>query len=831
MPANALKFALRRFQRGVWWAIALLAVCMGQALAAAPFAFQWEPVEDSAAIYWPQRRQPVPESLFQVSLDEARAKVQVLFSAETLNDFRLLAADEAGSLYAQARLASQVTHLVRSRDGGKGWESVWSLKAQSYGFPSPDLAVDILSLSFDPRDSEAVYVGTSAGLYLNNQPLARPPSTVYVAAVALHPQNPDILLMATQYWSHGERPSLSGKGLYRCHVPGQADGKVVWEDLSAGLPGQGQEIGFDLQNPNHFYIRTQRGNVYGQAFPEQIRQEDFGWERIAALPPQVQFASPTEDSPPPLLVPSEYVVSSLGYYLTDLSLLTRFDGYLFTLWGVIFAQNHWEKTGLFSAMVFGSRDGGFSWDQVGGYSRNAGSLLPDPLVLYDSQGRAKVFPKDLPNIAADKIGPWAVDPLDPFTFYVTQQGRGLLYRSQNLSTITWEELSQGLDPAIQVSGVAVDSLSNIYLRTGEGILRKEGTPHPFRLIDTHLSPDTLSAGDEFLVSARPVAHAGHQGAFTGTLSAELGTQRYPLTDPDRDGVYTGQLRLGQDQPVGFDGVTLWLEISGQPLARVSQRLQFMVVPSEEVVLYRDEVAPKWDVHVENGNLDLASARAFAGNAALQLEGRATWQYSGQPIHPFYYLLEFYAAAEDVSAIYNLRINEQSLAALDAHLETKDSWTRVAIPLEHLIKEPLIKDGLPKPALISELRFDSPGSVYLDEIRLVAARPEVLPPTVVAETRDAALPQYFHLDSNFPNPFNPNTTIRFALPANVQVELTLYDMAGQKVATLLSGPRQAGIYSLQWDGRDDQGRELASGVYFYRLQAGAQVETRKLLLLR
>ena len=65
-----------------------------------------------------------------------------------------------------------------------------------------------------------------------------------------------------------------------------------------------------------------------------------------------------------------------------------------------------------------------------------------------------------------------------------------------------------------------------------------------------------------------------------------------------------------------------------------------------------------------------------------------------------------------------------------------------------------------------------------------------------------------------------------------VELAVYNLAGQKVATLVDGPRQAGTYAINWDGRDDQGRELASGMYLYRLQAGSQqVATRKLLLAR
>ena len=92
------------------------------------------------------------------------------------------------------------------------------------------------------------------------------------------------------------------------------------------------------------------------------------------------------------------------------------------------------------------------------------------------------------------------------------------------------------------------------------------------------------------------------------------------------------------------------------------------------------------------------------------------------------------------------------------------------------------------------------------------------------------PSTFALDPNYPNPFNSGTVMRFSLPIGGHVDLSLYNLAGQKVTTLVEGRLEAGVHSLRWDGRD-KGRELASGVYLYRLQAGGQVETRRLLMLR
>jgi hypothetical protein len=89
-----------------------------------------------------------------------------------------------------------------------------------------------------------------------------------------------------------------------------------------------------------------------------------------------------------------------------------------------------------------------------------------------------------------------------------------------------------------------------------------------------------------------------------------------------------------------------------------------------------------------------------------------------------------------------------------------------------------------------------------------------------------LPTHFILNQNYPNPFNPTTTITFALPVKSFVSLKIFDALGREVETLLAEELSVGTYSKQWDASG-----LPSGVYFYRLQAGSFMETKKLLLLR
>ncbi len=88
-----------------------------------------------------------------------------------------------------------------------------------------------------------------------------------------------------------------------------------------------------------------------------------------------------------------------------------------------------------------------------------------------------------------------------------------------------------------------------------------------------------------------------------------------------------------------------------------------------------------------------------------------------------------------------------------------------------------------------------------------------------------------LEGNFPNPFNPKTTIRFALSSAETVHLNVYDLSGRMVKTLVNGPMSADEHAVEWDGKDDSGNRVASGVYFYKLVAGDFNATEKMVMLK
>jgi hypothetical protein len=103
------------------------------------------------------------------------------------------------------------------------------------------------------------------------------------------------------------------------------------------------------------------------------------------------------------------------------------------------------------------------------------------------------------------------------------------------------------------------------------------------------------------------------------------------------------------------------------------------------------------------------------------------------------------------------------------------------------------------------------------------------PQTGGEIIQASVAQF--LKANYPNPFNPRTQIDFDLPHSDLVEVSVFNLLGQRVSKLLDGPVEAGLHSVEWDGTDDSGRRVASGVYFYRLTSPTISETRKMVLLK
>ncbi len=123
--------------------------------------------------------------------------------------------------------------------------------------------------------------------------------------------------------------------------------------------------------------------------------------------------------------------------------------------------------------------------------------------------------------------------------------------------------------------------------------------------------------------------------------------------------------------------------------------------------------------------------------------------------------------------------------------------------------------------------DNNDDVYIDEIEFRGMSGTF---GKLAQT-NSMIPEGFTLSQNYPNPFNLNTAISFSLPAPSEVNLTVYNIMGQKVKTLAQGWFEAGSHTVTWDGTNESGSVVASGIYFYNLNAGNQIVTKKMSLLK
>ncbi|NWF50957.1 MAG: T9SS type A sorting domain-containing protein [Ignavibacteriaceae bacterium] len=90
---------------------------------------------------------------------------------------------------------------------------------------------------------------------------------------------------------------------------------------------------------------------------------------------------------------------------------------------------------------------------------------------------------------------------------------------------------------------------------------------------------------------------------------------------------------------------------------------------------------------------------------------------------------------------------------------------------------------------------------------------------------------YNLSQNFPNPFNPSTSIQYNVPGSANVQLTIYDINGQKVKELINEFRNSGNYTVTWDAKDNFGNKVSSGTYFYQVQVGNFIQTKKMILLK
>lgn len=351
-------------------------------------------------------------------------------------------------------------------------------------------------------------------------------------------------------------------------------------------------------------------------------------------------------------------------------------------------------------------------------------------------------------------------------------------------------------------------------------------------------PDTLISGRGIhrQIALRPalLEQPSGPGGVALDLSSLGGPALLPLAEMG-EGVYGGEVELALEIPPGRRGVTVQVrQPSGEYLPYCTRSV--WVLPGGDLEVLGRKLAAGWQVE-EGKGATFGGWVDFAGRPAMALEVEPGntgsladfWTVDLCPAEPIeltgYQRLRLAihpgTTEESAAPWLGLFVDDQRVDLRPWLDPKRKAWQTLELDLADLNLE----EALERIRLWGRTR----GTLYLAGVSLVAARgPEA--PTWIGEVEEVPLLS-FQVAQNWPNPFNGATAIRFSLETPQEVEVAVYNLAGQLVAVLLKGECQAGVQTANWDGRDSCGREVASGVYLCCLRAGGKVATRKMALLR
>ena len=331
-------------------------------------------------------------------------------------------------------------------------------------------------------------------------------------------------------------------------------------------------------------------------------------------------------------------------------------------------------------------------------------------------------------------------------------------------------------------------------------------------------------------------------SFFGNLFAQNDSliAYYPFTGNADDasghgfnGVVNGAIlsndRAGQsDRAYAFDGVSGYVDIpydSSFYPASISAAVWVNVESLPDSGIYYilttsgDNKTPPYDpFRIKLDSTGRVIVRYEGDRDSLQIN-----MTSATVLNPgaWYYITTYYDHAAGRGALYIDGQLEKSRNRL-MNLDTNRIGLRIGAGQNH-IRQEKIADFFH--GRIDDIRLFNRA---LSDSEIQALFNEVI--TSIDES-NPLIPGQIFLSQNYPNPFNPETVINYQLATAAKVTLTIFDSMGRNVQTLVTARQTAGSYKIRWNGRDRDDREAASGIYLYRLQAGAIVLTRKMILLR
>lgn len=181
----------------------------------------------------------------------------------------------------------------------------------------------------------------------------------------------------------------------------------------------------------------------------------------------------------------------------------------------------------------------------------------------------------------------------------------------------------------------------------------------------------------------------------------------------------------------------------------------------------------------------------------------------------------------LNVIFTMYKGDSPIAALNTILEPSSDYINFSLPINYRNSE--TPDRFKIEIVINDTTGTLPahiGSYYLlDDVELTGES------VVDVANSNSNIPGAFQVYQNFPNPFNPSTTIRYSIPEAANVSINIYDINGKLISTLIDNRQNAGAHEVSWNGRNSTGLQMVSGVYLYKVQAGNLSRISKMILLK
>jgi hypothetical protein len=227
-------------------------------------------------------------------------------------------------------------------------------------------------------------------------------------------------------------------------------------------------------------------------------------------------------------------------------------------------------------------------------------------------------------------------------------------------------------------------------------------------------------------------------------------------------------------------------------------------------------------------VELGAGTARTGSNCAVITTVADWSGIGAPcelVPETEYTLSVWVKGDDIGATGTLGLWNDAAGAVATEIEDWNVNSTDWIELDTTFTTPYSTDA----TVVWELWLGTNATTTGGVIRVDDV--SIMETAATGVEANGAMPTEYNLSQNYPNPFNPTTSMEFTMITAGAAKLVVYDILGSEVRTLVNAARNSGTHTVTWDGRDNAGNEVTSGMYFYRLTAGGNSWTRKMMFLK